>query len=101
MPGKKHKLASKKQERWAFAAEKRGELAKGTARRWAHAAKGRKLPESSSNPVESPVTFGNPTLEHMLSKGLTKSGEPGTIRKGTFPGTGSYDLMFPSRKMPK
>jgi len=27
---------SKRQMRWMFAAEKRGELPKGTARRWAH-----------------------------------------------------------------
>lgn len=47
MPGPKHELASKAQEKWAFAAENRGELKAGTAERWASAAKGRKLPETA------------------------------------------------------
>lgn len=37
---------SKAQQRWMFAAESRGELPRGTARRWAHHTKSiKKLPE--------------------------------------------------------
>lgn len=68
MPGKKHQLASKVQERWAFAAEKRGELTAGTAERWAHKAKGKNLPVRA-NPVQSPVLCGsNPELERTFYK---------------------------------
>ncbi len=45
MPGPEHRLKSDAQRRWAFAAEKRGELKRGTALRWAREAKGRDLPE--------------------------------------------------------
>lgn len=39
---------SKKQMRWMFAAEKRGEVAKGTARRWAqHTSSIKSLPEKA------------------------------------------------------
>lgn len=41
---------SKKQQRWMFAAEDRGELPKGTARRWAHETPNmKKLPEKVSD----------------------------------------------------
>ena len=41
-PGKKEPPFSKKQQRWAFAAEARGELPKGKAREWAKRAKNRR-----------------------------------------------------------
>ena len=40
---------SKAQQRWMFAAEQRGELPKGTARRWAHHTKNlKRLPARKS-----------------------------------------------------
>ena len=36
---------SEAQRRWMFAAESRGELPKGTAKRWAHETGNKKLPE--------------------------------------------------------
>jgi len=45
MPGKSEKVRSEAQRKWAFAAEKRGELKKGTAKRWSKKVKGEKLPK--------------------------------------------------------
>lgn len=45
---------SQAQKRWAFSAEKRGELPKGKAKEWAERVKGKDLPETSkkNNPLE-------------------------------------------------
>lgn len=52
---------SKAQQKWMFAAEGRGEVPKGTARRWAHETPSiKKLPAKvrKENPVESPCLAG-------------------------------------------
>ncbi len=50
---------SKAQQKWMFAAEKRGEVKKGTAERWAkHTPDMKGLPSKAQNPVHSPCIEG-------------------------------------------
>lgn len=69
MADKKTHPVSESQKRWAFTAEKRGELPKGKAKTWARRAKGKELPEKT--------TEGGDDNPHMFIEGLVAWAQKG------------------------
>jgi hypothetical protein len=69
---KKTHPVSKSQERWAFAAEERGELPKGKAEKWAKRAKGKHLPEKTASDEITDKAFIEELNKLASEKGLKK-----------------------------
>lgn len=69
---KKTHPVSKSQERWAFAAEERGELPKGKAEKWAKRAKGKHLPEKTASDEIANNAFVEELNKLASEKGLKK-----------------------------
>lgn len=71
--GKQEHPVSESQRRWAFAAEKRGELPQGKAREWSRRVKGKDLPESSAEKSLDALTDLTKSLLAMTEIGLPRA----------------------------
>lgn len=80
MPGRDEEVKSKAQQRWAFAAERKGELAPGTAKRWAKSGKEYKsLPARINKTSNYKIAVAGDVLGKVLFAG--KLSKKPVIRK--------------------